>query len=62
MQAARGVDDQRVVNALARRIERVARDIRRLLLAVGREEAGAHLLRETLQLQHGGGAADVRAD
>ena len=33
VQAARGVDDQRVVNALARRIERLARDVRRRLLA-----------------------------
>ena len=33
VQAARGVDDQHVVDALARRVERGARDVRRLLLA-----------------------------
>ena len=62
VQAARGVDDQRVVHAAPCRFERVARDGRRSLLDVGREESGAHLLREALQLQHRRRAADVRAD
>ena len=62
VQAARGVDDERVVDALARRVERVARDVRRRVLDVGREESCAHLLGEPLQLQHRGRAPDVGAD
>ena len=62
VQAARGVDDEDVVDALARSIERVSRVSRRLLLAVGREKPGADLFRQSLQLQNGRRTADVRAD
>jgi hypothetical protein len=62
VQTASGVDDEDVVDALARRIERIARDIRRLLLAVGREKPGADLFRQSLQLQNGRRTANVGAD
>ena len=62
VQTARGVDDQRVVHTLARGFERLARDRRRRLFDVGREESRADLLGQPLQLQHGGRAADVGAD
>jgi hypothetical protein len=62
VQAARGVDDQDVINALARGLERLARDDRGRLLRVGRKESGANLLGQSLQLQDGGGTPDVRAD
>ena len=62
VQAARGVDDQRVVDSLARGFQRFARDDRRRLLHVRGEDARAHLFRETLQLQYRRGPADVGAD
>ena len=43
-------------------IERVAGDIRRLLLSLAREKPGVDLLRQPLQLQNGSRPANVRAD
>ncbi len=62
MEPARGIDDQHVEDAAPGLLQGRARDIGGRSLYVGREVLRIHLGCEALQLQHGGGAADVGAD
>ncbi|MNM78701.1 hypothetical protein D3C81_906120 [compost metagenome] len=61
-QAARRIDDQHVVVMLFRPVQRGKGDIDRLVGAGGREEVGAHLGGDRLQLGDRGGTVDVGRD
>jgi len=58
-ETAGGVDDQDVVVVLFRPVQRRQGDVDRLVGGGGREEVGADLLRDGLQLRDSGRAVDV---
>ena len=62
VQATCGIDDEHVVHALARCLDRCLGDGDRIIARFGRVKACAHLFGQTLQLQDRRGSAHVRAD
>jgi hypothetical protein len=62
VQPARGVDEQHVVHAPARLLERTRRDVDRAARRVGRRDVDPELLAESLELQHGRRAVHVGRD